>query len=74
MTTLQKVRQAMISHKTYDDDLNAALALAGQFVDLDSADGQMRKWIGDALNNEWRDGLTIEQWVAQAIERTRHGV
>lgn len=57
----------------YDADLAAATALIATFVDFAEADGNMRKWATDALNNEWREGLTIEQWVAQALVRINHG-
>lgn len=61
------------SESTYDDDVQAATALTARFIDLDSAHGNMRNWIGDALNNEWVEGLTIERWVARALVRIKHG-
>ena len=61
------------TESTYSSDLDAAVILIQQFVNFDEADGNARNWACDALNNEWRDGVTVEQWVAQALIRMNHG-
>lgn len=61
------------TQNTYESDLQAATKLAATFVDFDAQDGNMRNAVQDALNNEWAEGLTIEQWVAQSLVRINHG-
>lgn len=61
------------TEQTYEADLAAAEVLIQQFVDFSDADGNMRNWADDALNNEWIEGITIEQWVARAMVRLNHG-
>jgi hypothetical protein len=52
---------------TYETDLAAAMKLGAAFVDPAQADGHGAKWLGDALNDAWAEGMTIEQWVARAV-------
>ena len=61
------------NESNYESNLAAATVLIQQFVNFSDADGNARNWAGDALNNEWREGLTLEQWVAQAVVRMNHG-
>ena len=51
----------------YEQDLAAAESLIAKFVDFDQADGMGEKWVNDALNNAWKEGLTIAEWVARAV-------
>lgn len=59
--------QATTTEASYDADLAAANALMAKFVDCSQADGHGEKWAADALNDSWREGLTIAQWVAEAV-------
>lgn len=52
---------------TYESDLSEAAKLMREFVNPDQCDGHGEKWIADALNDAWRDGLQITEWVATAI-------
>ena len=54
---------------SYESDLAAAEDLIQQTVDYSEADGNMRNWAQDALNNEWVEGITIENWVKRALGR-----
>lgn len=57
----------------YEADLQAATKLAATFVDFSDQDGNLGKAVQDALNNEWKEGLTISQWVANSLVRVNHG-
>lgn len=61
------------TEQAYEADLAEAFALAVQFVDPSQCDGCGKNWIGDALNNEWREGMTITAWVARAVARIPAG-
>ena len=61
------------TESNYEADLEAVTVLIQKFVNFSDADGNARNWACDALNNEWREGLTREQWVAQAVVRMNHG-
>ena len=51
----------------YDEDFAAARALIEKFVAVDQADGNGENWVNDALNDAWKEGLTIAEWVAVAV-------
>ncbi len=53
----------------YEQDLSAAVEMVGQRVDFAGADGNMRNWVQDALNDSWDESLTVEQWAAPITTR-----
>lgn len=53
----------------YEQDLSAAVEIVGQRVDFAGADGNMRNWVQDALNDSWDESLTVEQWAAPITTR-----
>ena len=52
---------------TYESDLAEARELMGKFVDIEQCNGNSANWVGDALNDAWRDGATLTEWVANAV-------
>ena len=61
--------------QNYDTDFEAARALfdglthyAFYGLPNDEVDEQIHKAVDDALNNEWKRGISIEKWVALAME------
>jgi hypothetical protein len=62
--------------RDYDADLALALAVFDERTHFlysgcdPEIHDQTQKIINDALNNEWQRGITIEKWVALAMEAT----
>lgn len=53
----------------YETDLAAAESLIQESVIYSDCEGNMRNWAQDALNNEWRDGISVDRWVECALAR-----
>jgi hypothetical protein len=57
---------------TYDEDYQDATARLSALVDETGyPDGEYAKVLGDRLNNSWREGITVDAWVALAAASLR---
>jgi hypothetical protein len=58
------------TEQTYDSDLQAARSLLEEQVPAAGwPEGEREKAMNDALNNEWNEGMTLEEWVDAAARR-----
>ena len=54
----------------YDETLaEATSATLEQVSDAGFPEGERVKAVGDALNNVWVEGITVGEWVEQAVAR-----
>jgi hypothetical protein len=64
MTTLTNT---MTTESQYDDQLAVITNCAHKIVDITIADGNMRNWLNDAINNSWVSGITLQMWLTRAL-------
>jgi hypothetical protein len=64
MSTLSNTKTAATQ---YDEHLAIVSTCAEKIVDITLAGGNMRNWLNDAVNDSWVSGITLQMWLARAL-------
>jgi len=55
--------------QNYESDLIAALEIVQESIDFSAAEGNMRNWVQDALNDSWDEDKSLNEWVRPIINK-----